>query len=173
MTVRQAVTRLTELGLVKADVDPGELFDLDAALTHECGETIPDAITTLLIALDAAIVIDGDGYGSDSDDYEEVFATITQCAGSGLDITDVKFDDTQRLHFVVNGAHRTWQPEYVSEGRIDVLCFVESISDLTPNDSRRWASVQNEDVMAGSFILGQPDTLEHLTVEFGLDLHVH
>lgn len=173
MTVRHAHARLTELGFTKADANVDELFNLDASLTEECGATVPDAITTLMVALDAAIAIDGHDYGSDSEDYEEAFAMITECAGTGLDITDVAFDDEHHLHFVANGTHRTWQPELADDGKIDVMCFIESISDFTPSDSRRWASIHNDDVMAASFVLGEPSALDRLSTEFGLDLHIH
>lgn len=179
-TVRQAVTRIVQLGLAGPDAAVPDGADRPLL---EVYESLAGAFTDLLEVTGTGFQVGTDDDvtpGYEVDAYGGLLAEAARCTGGLVTITDVELGDDEELHFRCNGTPHTWPVELRDE-YFDLMSVSDGIDDLDV-PPRVWDSI-DVDESAGCdpddlelrnfYFFGDPTALRQLAADFDLTLLRH
>jgi hypothetical protein len=179
-TIRQAVTRIVQLGLTGPDAAVPDGADRPLA---EAYESLTDALVDLLEVVGIGFQVGTDDDvtpGYEADAYGGLLEEAARCTGGLVTITDVELGDDEELRFRCNGTPHTWPIELRGE-YVDLMSFSDGIDDLDV-PPRVWDSIDVDESdgcdpddleLRNFYFFGDPTALRELAADFDLRLLRH
>ncbi|CAM3132756.1 hypothetical protein [Stackebrandtia soli] len=173
ITVREAIQRLDHYGLIREDAALALVDDasLDEDLEWHGYNSSAEAIVELSRELGIGFPVSCDRVMLE-DGYADALSALSECAGDGVDITNVRLDRSDELtvRFEFNGEPQEWTVDDYDERYLDQMAFIENVYDLRPPGDREWAYVGNEEIYDNYFLFGEREKLRRLAADFAVEL---